>query len=103
MRAALRENWINLLKAHLIRDMRGKHVIEHSLLSFDGLAVCVRTKMNHLVGDEFHLQDLESLVVISRAPWKEFKPRWDRITRIEFLYLRPPSPDVRALLTGKQL
>jgi hypothetical protein len=70
-------------------------VLEHDLLSFLGLAVNVRTKTNHLVGDEFHLGDPERLIAIRRNPWREFKPRWDGITGIEFLYLRPPSHSAR--------
>lgn len=102
MRAALREDWISLLKTHLIADLRRKRKRGQCLLGFQGLVAIIRTKTNSLAGDEYHLQDPERLGVIRRSPWKEFRPRWDSITRIEFRYLSPPSPEVRALLTGKK-
>jgi hypothetical protein len=97
MRTALREGWISLLKMHLIRKEKR---VENALLSFEGLAVNVVTKTNHLIGDEFHLHDPERLVVIKRNPWKTFKPRWDTITRVEFRYRSPVSS---AALIGKLL
>ncbi len=98
----LKERWSRLLSAHLLRGMSGQRVLGDTLLSFEGLTVIVRTKARHLVGDEFFLQDQERLIVVRRNPWKEFTPKWESITRIDFLYWKPPSAEIAGLLKGSR-
>jgi len=100
MQVASRQNWIKLLKSHLLRHMSGPRSLEHELLNFEGLTVVVKTKTKHFYGDDFYLKDPERLVVIKRNPPKTFRPRWDVITCIEFRYWRPPSPELLARLTA---
>jgi hypothetical protein len=99
--ADLRKRGIDLLKKHLISNMSGKKILEHDLLTFQGLTVIVRTKGNHLAANRFLVQDPERLVAIRSAPWKELRAKWDSIVSVAFLYSHPPSPAIDGLFAKK--
>lgn len=101
LKANLRRHWIDLLKKHLISNMSGEKVLEHDLLTFQGLTVVVRTKRNHVAANQFRVQDQERLVAIRRTPWKELRVKWDSIVSVAFVYSTPPTPDIETLLAKK--
>jgi len=90
----VRRGWIRLLVANLMADPSqsiGERMNEFR--AHRGLSVTVEATPNHVVHCRHAMVDIgdPQFLIVWRTDKPRWRARWERITRISFSYLEPPS------------
>jgi hypothetical protein len=99
-----RDGWSRLLKLFLMGDpsqSRGERCDE--FLTHRGLIVGVWSGQRRYQGSQFDLGNKDYLILTRMIRWKQWKIRWEKISKIDLQYTEAPSAKFLELIRmGRQ-